>query len=475
MKMKMYKVFAIFGLMGLVACNSLKVVNKPVNVLLPQKYANATDTVNSAQLKWRDFFSDQQLISFIDTALQNNQELNILMQELQIANNEVKARKGAFLPFFSVGAASSIDKVGRYTSQGASDANNEIMPGKAMPDPLSNMGLGVNMTWEIDIWKKLRNAKKSAIFNYLSSVEGKNFMVTHLIAEISDSYFELLSLDNQLEIVKANIEIYKNSLEIVKLEKNAARTTELAVRRFEAEVLKNLSRQYAINQQIVETENRINLLLGRFPQPVKRNSKVFFDLKIDSIYSGIPSQLLLNRTDIKQAEYHLLASKIDVQVARAEFFPSLRLTSGIGFNAFNAKYLLQLPQSIFYHIGGDLLSPLINKNAIKANFFNANSKQIQAVYNYEKSILNAFLEVQNQQANLSNLKMSYALKNKQVETLTQSIEIANTLFKSARADYMEVLLTQRDALESRIELIETKKQQLKAMVNLYQALGGGWR
>jgi multidrug efflux system outer membrane protein len=311
------------------------------------------------------------------------------------------------------------------------------------------------------------------MFRYLSSIDGKNFMVTRLVSEIANSYYELMALDNQLAILKQNIEIYQNSLEIVKLEKQAAKVTELAVRRFEAEVLKNQSRQFYIMQQITETENRINFLVGRFPQPITRNSQGFTSLVPDSIHAGIPSQLLENRTDVKQAERQLLGAKLDVKSAKAEFYPSLRITAGVGYQAFDPQYLIK-PQSILYTLAGELVAPIINRNAIKANYYSANSKQIQAVYNYEQTILRAYVEVVNQLSNIGNLKKSYDLKDKQVQALTQSIDISTGLFKSARADYMEVLLTQRDALESRFELIETKKQQMNAMVNIYQALGGGW-
>ncbi|MBI3518210.1 MAG: TolC family protein [Bacteroidetes bacterium] len=457
------------------ACKNLAIVNKKENKTVPESYNNSKDSVNTAQTKWKDFFKDPQLAALIDSALKKNQELNIVLQEIQIAKNDVRARRGAFLPFMNAGLGAGVEKVGRYTSQGASDATNEIMPGKAFPDPLQNYVFGVNVSWEIDIWKKLRNAKKAALYKYLSTVEGKNFMVTHLISEIANSYYELVALDNQLEILKKNIELYQSSLEIVKLEKQSARVTELAVRRFEAEVLKTQSRQYYIMQQITETENRINFLVGRFPQTVARNSQNFTDLVIDSIHSGVPSQLLSNRTDIKQAEQALIAAKLDVKVAKAEFYPSFVITAGAGYRAFNPQYLIQTPQSLLYNLAGDLVAPLINRNAIKANFYSANSKQVQAVYNYERAILRAHIEVVNQLSNISNLKKSYDLKDKQVKALTQSIDISTTLFKSARADYMEVLLTQRDALESKIELIETKKQQMNALVNIYQALGGGWR
>jgi multidrug efflux system outer membrane protein len=448
---------------------------KKENKTVPESYNSLKDSINTANTKWKDFFTDPNLSSLIDSALSRNQELNIMLQEIKIAQNEVRARKGAYLPMLGIGAGAGVDKVGLYTSQGASDAAHDITPGKKVPDVLPNYLVGLSASWEVDIWNKLHNAKKVAVYKYLASVDGKNFMVTQLISEIAGTYYELMALDNQLEILQQNIELYKNSLDIVKLEKQSARVTELAVRRFEAEVLKNQSRQYSIKQQITELENRINFLVGRFPQPVVRNSKTFIDLAVDSIHGGIPSQLLENRPDIKQAERQLRAAKLDIKAARAEFYPSLRITAGGGWGAFNPAYLIKTPQSLLFSLAGDLVAPLINRNAIKANYYSANSKQIQAVYNYERSILKAHMEVVTQLSNINNLKRSYDLKSQQVEALTQSIDISTTLFRSARADYMEVLLTQRDALESKFELVETKMQQMQARVNIYRALGGGWK
>ena len=457
------------------ACVGPSVVQKAENKTVPSSYATTTDTVNTAKTQWKTFFTDPNLVALIDAALVKNQELNIMLQEIAIAKNEVRARKGTYLPYIGIGAGAGLDKSGLYTSKGASDDVHEIRPGQKVPDPLSNFIVGANISWEVDIWKKLRNSKKAAMYKYLSTVDGKNFMVTNLIAEIANTYYELMALDNQLDLLKKNIDLYQNSLEIVRLEKSAARVTELAVRRFEAEVLKNQSRQFYIEQQIVVAENRINFLVGRFPQAVARNSKTFNDLAPDSIHSGIPSQLLENRPDIRQAEQQLASTKLDVKAAKAEFYPSLRITAGAGYNAFNPAYLIQTPQSLIYSLAGDLVAPLINRNAIKANYYSASSRQVQAIFNFERTILNAHIEVVNELSNISNLKKSYDLKAKQVQALTESIDISNTLFKSARADYMEVLLTQRDALESKFELVETKKMQMNALVNVYKALGGGWK
>lgn len=442
---------------------------------MPEAFAVAGDTTNTGRVPWRDFFTDPYLIALIDTALHNNQELNIVMQEINIARNEVRARKGEYLPFVNVVGGAGVDKVATYTRQGAVEANNEIAPGKAFPEPLPDLLLAANLSWQVDIWKKLRNAKQAAMLRYLATAEGRNFLVTRLIAEIATTYYELMTLDNQLAYLEKNIEIQTNALEIVRQEKTAARVTELAVRRFEAEVLKSQSRIYHIRQRIVETENRINFLVGRFPQPVPRNSDRFIDLPTDHIAVGLPDQLLRNRPDVRQAEQELEAAKLDVKAARANFYPSLDLSATLGRESFNATYFISKPGSLLYALAGGLTQPLVNRNAIKAMYFSANARQLQAVYNYERTLLTAYVEVANQIANMRNMEASYALRARQVTALTQSIEISTRLFKSARADYMEVLLTQRDALESRFELAETKKQQLMAMVNIYQALGGGWR
>lgn len=450
-------------------------LQKTANNNVPESYNNAQDTTNTAQISWMKFFTDTNLIALVDTALQNNQELNITLQEIVIAENEVQAKKGEYLPFVNLKVGAGAEKVGEFTRDGAVEKNLDIKPGKEFPEPLPDYLISANVSWEVDIWKKLRNAKKAAALRYLSTIEGKNFMVTKLIAEIASSYYELMALDNLLATVKKYIEIQKNALGIVKLQKQAAKATELAVRKFEAEVLKNQSYQYNIEQKITETENRINFLVGRFPQPIQRNSQGYNGLVPDTMHTGLPSQLLTNRPDIKQAELELAAANLDVKVARARFYPSLDIIAGVGYEAFDPKFLIRTPESMLYNLAGELSVPLINRRAIKSAYYNANAKQIQAVYNYERTVLNAYIEVVNKLSKVSNLGKTYDRKEKQVQALTQSITIANKLFKSARADYLEVLMTQRDALEAKMELIETKAQQMFAMVNIYQALGGGWK
>ena len=475
-KVKINKYTALLAISLAAAGCKIPEITQPVNTKpMPESFNSSKDTVNVANLSWRNYFTDNNLVSLIDTALKNNQELASTLQEIQIAKNEIAFRTRDLSPTVGARIGAGIEKVGRYTSQGAGDATTEIAPGKEFPDPLPDYGASLYANWEVDIWKKLHNAKKAAVTRYLASVEGKNFVLTNLIAEVANSYYELLALDNQLAIVKQNIKLQENALEIVKVQKEATRVTELAVQKFKAEVLNSKGLEFDILQQTKETENRLNLLLGRYPQEIVRDRNDFIALTPSAITTGIPSQLLANRPDIKQAELELAAAKLDVKVARAEFYPSFGISAALGFQAFKPSYLVKLPESMLYSLAGDLAGPLVNRKGIKAEFYNANLRQLQSMYNYQRVILNAYLEVSTQLSNIDNLQKSYALKSQEVDALTKSIDISNDLFKSSRADYLEVLMTQRDALSSKLELIETKKKQLNAVTSIYQNLGGGWK
>lgn len=439
---------------------------------LPASYVGAQPTAaekSVVEKAWQEFFEDPALRALIEAALHNNQELNIRVQELIIAQNEVMASEGEYLPKLSVGAGAGVDKVAEHTSQGVSDEAHEL------PSILQNYKFGFSASWEVDIWGKLRNSAKAAALRYLSSVEGRNFVITKLVAEIARSYYELLALDSQLAVLRQNIEIQQNGLQIVRLQKEAAKVTELAVQRFEAELLKNQSKQFDLQQRIVEVENRINFLVGRYPQPVARDARRFEAPLPSSLAVGIPSQLLDHRPDVKQAELDLAAAKLDVQAAKARFYPALSIEAGVGYQAFNVKHLLATPESLIFNLAGNITAPLLNRQAIKAEYYSANALQIQAVFKYEQTLLQAFTEVVNQLAMIDNLDKSYELTSQQVDRLTRSIETSNVLFQSARADYLEVLTTRRDALESQIDLIETRLRQRHALINMYQALGGGWR
>lgn len=442
---------------------------------MPQDFQANRDTLNSGISPWKQFFTDPHLSALIDTALHNNQELMITLQEIEIAKNEVLYKNGKLKPSVSAKLGSGVEKAARYTSQGAGDATTDIEPGREMPDPLGDFSAGLSANWEVDIWKKLKNGKQAAVKRYLGTVEGKNFVLSSLIAEVATSYYDLMALNNQLDLTLQYIALQKQALEVVKIQKQAARGTELGVKKFEAELLKSQGLEFGIRQQITEVENRINALLGRYPQPIITDNSRFLNLVPTAVHTGIPAELLANRPDIKQAELELEAAKLDVKVARAEFYPSLDISAAVGLQAFKPSYLAKLPESILFSVAGELAAPLINKSAIKAEFNTANAHQIQALYEYDKTVLNAYLDIVNQLAQIDNMQKVYDFKAKESDTLKQSVQIANELFKSSRADYLEILMTQRDAMDAQLELIEAKAKQLNATVSIYKSLGGGWK
>jgi NodT family efflux transporter outer membrane factor (OMF) lipoprotein len=420
-----------------------------------------------------EFFNDPMLTNLIDQALGSNRELLILNEEIQIAQNEILARQGAYLPFLTFSTGAGVSKPSKFTPEGVVEDQLQYRPGKFFPDPLPNINGSFNLAWQLDIWRELRNARDAAVLRYSGIIERRNFFVTRMVAEIAEHYYKLMALDKRLETLDQIIELQQRSLKTAQANKEAARGTELPVQRFQAEVSKNQSEKLIVRQEIVEVENKINVLVNRLPQPVERMTTGFFDLNIQKLNVGVPAQLLQNRPDIREAERELAAAGLDVKVARAHFFPRVDLTGGVGYEAFTPKFLFYTPASLIYNVAGNLVVPVINKKAIQAEYLSANAKQLESVYNYQRVVLNAFTEVVTRISMVENYRNSIEIKKQQLKSLEDSVESATKLFLNARVEYVEVLLAQRDLLEARTVLIETKQQQLSAIVNTYQALGGG--
>jgi len=465
-------------LMLLMSCKLPSVVKKTTTLPLPAVYTDSSvagDSVNTGMQSWRLLFTDPYLTAMIDSALQHNQELLITLQDVIMARNDIRVSKGRLLPFVDAGSGAAVEKTARYTSQGAGDASTEMKPGVEIPEWLPDYRLALSASWEADIWKKLRNEKAATVNHYLATVEGRNFVITNLVAEIAENYYELIALDYQLDIIRKNIGLQQNALDIVRVQKQAARVTELAVRKFSAELLHSQGLEYEVLQKIKACENRLNFLMGRYPQPVQRSGIRLLDEMPAIVQTGIPSQLLANRPDIRQAEFEVQAANLDLKAARADFFPRLDISASLGINAFKPGYLLTLPESMLFSMAGDLAGPLVNKNAIKAAYANANARQLQALYEYDKTLINSFSEVFTQLTAVQNIGKVYTYQQQQVDSLMDAVNIANDLFRAARADYLEVLMTQRDALDAKLDLIETRLKQYQVMTQLYRSLGGGWK
>ena len=465
-------------LVGLIlgSCKAPQIINKGTKSTLPTAYNNATSADSSiAKISWKKYFSDQNLINLIDTALISNQDIAIALQHIEMAKSGVLLTKGALKPTVLFSPSASLRKFGLYTMDGAGNITTEIVPNKIVPTHLPDFFAGFQASWEIDLYGKLRNRTKAAQTRLLASVEAKNYVVTNIVTEIALTYYELLALDNELNTIDAYVKIQENAVELVRVQKEAAATNELAVKQFEAQLLNLQEMRFIILQSIVENESKINYLIGRYPQPIRRTPTAIETLLPKTISTGIPTDLLLNRPDLRQAELNLSASKIDVQVARTAFLPSLNINSLLGLQAFRPDFLITKPASLAYGLLGGLAAPLINKSAIQAEFNYATASQLEALYAYNQQIIGAYIEVYNQMALIRNLEQSSQLKTRQSEVLSQSISISNELFRNNRATYLEVLVAQQNALEAKLSLIQLRKNQLQSSVNIYKALGGGWR
>ena len=475
-KRKIQIIHIVFALLIFSGCKTLNTNLSIPERKIPTSFNRAqTDTTSIAEINWRQYFADTLLVKLIDTALTGNFDLQMALQRIEVARAGVKSANGALLPQVGLSIGGGVRKFGLYTMDGAGNITTEITPGQMVPINLPDMYVGLNASWEIDIWGKLRNQRKSAFANYLSSIEGTNFVISNLVADVGIAYYELIALDNELEIITQTIRQQQEALEVVKLQKDAGRANELAVQQFQAQLLNSQTLEFETKQQILEQENLINFLLGRYPQSIQRSKEILFEEMPQQFSSGIPSQLLSNRPDIREAEFQVQATKFDLKSAKAAFFPNLNITAGLGFQAFNPDFLFTSPASLAYSVLGGLVAPLINMNALKVQFNTAKASQLTAMYNYQKTILNGYVEVANELSNLNNLQQIISLKKQQSAVLTQSVETSNELYKSGRATYLEVLLAQQNSLQTQLELISVNKRQRIATVNIYKALGGGWR
>jgi NodT family efflux transporter outer membrane factor (OMF) lipoprotein len=483
-------------LLVLPSCGIPKLRQAMPGPALPASYTTgfngAASLENSAQVPIEDFFNDPKLTSLICQALAGgNQELRILYEDVQIAQNEVLGRSGAYLPFVSLGLGAGLEKFSDFTPEGAAEKQLEYLPGKHFPGLPGNFLAAFYASWEVDIWRMLRNLRDSARLRFLATNEGRNYVITRLVAEIAENYYMLMALDKRIENLDNIIALQQEILEIARANFEAARSSRLPLLRFQAEIRKNQSLRLITQQAIIQVENRINFLVGRYPQPVDRRNiplRDFIDLNLHALSLGVPAQLLQNRPDIRQAERELAAAGLDVKAARARFFPQLAIAgptgpagpySPIGWQAFNPKYLFWTPDALLVSVAGDLITPLVNKRAIRADYKTANARQLQAVYNYQRVILNAFTEVVTRVTKVQNYSRSIEARNQQVAALDSAVDFAFKIFRlprveeKSRVTYLDVLLVVRDLWDARLELIDTKQEQLSAIVNVYQALGGG--
>jgi outer membrane protein TolC len=273
----------------------------------------------------------------------------------------------------------------------------------------------------------------------------------------------------------ANIAIQEAAFLKMQILKRYAKANQLGVNRFEAQLNKTRSQRSETSQSIVEKENRLKFLTGIYSDaPIVRHSELFMAMPVHELQTGVPIQLLENRADIRQAEAVIKAAKLDLKSVKAQLLPNVTISAGTGFSGFDPQLWFR-PQSLFYNAMGNVMMPLINRKAIIARIQIADARQTQSVLSYEETLLRAYTDVLIQQSNIKKMQQAFDTKKREVVLLEESIGIANSLFKYAKATYVEVLLTQEEKLNAEKELVAVKMNLVGSRVDLYRALGGGWR
>ncbi|WP_315320992.1 TolC family protein [Segatella oulorum] len=427
----------------------------------------ATDTLTPLPA-WRDFFQDTTLRNLIDTALHNNRDLKIMLQELVIAKSAIAAKRGTLLPTVTANIGAGVSKVGRYTAEGAGNVGTELTPGHNIPTVIPDLAPSLQVDWTIDLWQKLNSGKRASVERFLASQAGQRVLRGQLVADVAENYYTLLALDSKLAVVTQYITLQQKAVKLARIQKEADAETQLGVEKFEAELAKAQADEWQLRQAVVETETHLNLLLGRFPAPIVRHAGDFLQLALPTTVRIMPTQLLLQRADVQQAEHQLRAAKWDVEAARKAFLPSLNLSAALGLDAFNPKYLVRTPESVAFSVLGSFTAPLINRRAIQADFEQANALQIEALYNYDKALLTTCGETHTLQAKLQNLAHYAQLKQQQDSALQRAVSAAQQLYFNNRASYLDVLDSERDQLDCQMERIDTQLQQLSAAVEVYR-------
>lgn len=450
----------------------------PKKIALPKSavstLADSIDQKNPVAIaNWKSFYKDSILVSLIDTALKSNQDLLVALQKIEVGKAETERAAAQLFPNVSANVAGGMRRFGLYTMDGAGNISTEITPGQIVPIHLPDMLVGFTSSWEADISGKLKNQKKSALTRFLASIDATQFIQVNLIAEIASSYFELIALDNIQLILEQTRARQQSSLNIITEQKNAGRANELAVQQFKAELISIQLSVMENQQRILELENKINFLIGRPQQRIDRNLGELDNTSFSEINVNDPLSYLKNRPDVRAAEKELLATQFDYQIARRALIPNLMISSSFGYQAFNPNYLFITPSSIAYTALGSLVMPLINLRSIKADLKNASASQIQAFHEYNKTVLNALVEINNEKSRLEYLNSATELLKTQNDLLYSSIEISNDLYSAAKANYLEVLFAQQNLLDSQLLQTELKKERKVCEVNLFKALGGG--
>lgn len=427
-----------------------------------RKEISQQDTANLADLSWEQVFSDTILQGHIRHALDSNFDIRIALENIRSANAYLKQAKSGFYPTATVGTSAT------YQTQSLNTQFGKIVGTR---NHLVQYDLSGSLSWEADIWGKINSQKKAALAAYLSTQAAQKAVRSRLVAGIADAYYRLLSLDAQREVLQEAVTAREQGWEVAKALKDAGTLTEVAVRQNEAQVLNAKAQLLNINQQIRIWENALSLMMGQEPSPIMRSS-LSMQRTPPEMSVGVPYQLLSNRPDVQAAEYDLMNAFEMTNVARAGFYPALRITASGGLQSVDFDKLFNI-QSLFANAVGGLTQPLWNQRQIRTQYEVRLSQQQIAYLNYRKAILNAGREVADALFDYQTQDQLYYIKLQEYQVLDTATNFSEDLMNYGLANYLEVLTARQSALNARLVSIDAAYGRLSAVVELYRALGGG--
>ena len=468
MKITIHKIILIFFVSFLVvSCHTrqnYQRANDVVDEKLFRTDALPKDSLSMANLSWKEIFTDAVLQKHIAKALENNLDIRIALQNIASAEAYLKQSKAAYQPTISVGPDYSFNTSSLNTQFG------QIVGERRY---INQFDITANLGWELDLWGKLKGQEKAQYAAYLSSVAAHQNVKSNLVASIATAYYQLLTFDEQKKIFSNTIEIRKKNLETTKALKDAGIVSEVAVQQSEALVYNAEASLVTLEVQIQMLENTISLLMGEPSHEIERTSLSTQNFALNTDV-GYPSALLANRPDVKQAEFNLINAFELTNAAKAQFYPSLRITGSTGVQSVDIDKLFS-SNSVFANVLVGLAQPILNKRQIRTNYEVSLANQERAYLNFRKTILNAGNEVSDALKMYNAQDQFIAFKKKELSAYDKSVEFSQELVNYGMANYLEVLNANVNKLNAEINIANAQYTKLQAGVELYRALGGGWR
>jgi len=470
--MKKY-IYGFTGLMLLVlsACTVSKDVETP-KAALPANFRNEAsvgDTTSIADIQWKSFFADVTLQKLIDSAIVKNYDLQIAVKNIESSQLLFKRVKWDYIPQLSANVTANTNRPSDNSLNGLS--LNQFVGTKHIEDYSANLAL----SWEADIWGKIKNRQRGALAAYLQTAEAKKAIQTNIVASVSQGYYNLLMLDDQLAIAQKNVILNDSTLRIIRLQFDAGQVTSLAVQQAEAQrqAAEQLVPQF--EQNITIQENALRILTGELPDKITRSAKLDDQIVPENLSAGVPSAIVSRRPDVKSSELALNIANANVGIAKASMYPALTITASGGVNSFRASNWFNIPASLFGTVAGGLTQPIFARKQLKTNYEVAKVEREKTVLQFRQSVLNAVGEVSDALVRIEKLKQQQVIAANRVKTLQQATTNAKLLFSNGMANYLEVITAQGNVLQSELELATVKRTQLDAVSELYRSLGGGWK